>query len=131
MRNVKLDTCPFPAQSQNARMVDQTTIFLTGLRRYIDSRPDLTIAGVASDANISKSTLHKLFQGARHSPKISTLEALAEAVGLSYDAVIALGRSDRHEDIVAVVSIFEQLSPSERAAAHDYLEYLRAKSTSE
>ncbi|WP_424974228.1 helix-turn-helix domain-containing protein [Dinoroseobacter sp. S124A] len=131
MRNVKLDTCPFAAQSQNARMLDQTTIFLTGLRRYIDSRPELTIAGVASDANISKSTLHKLFQGAGHSPKISTLEALAEAVGLSYDAVIALGRSDRHEDILAVVAIFEKLSPSEKAAAQDYLEFLRAKSTNE
>lgn len=109
-------------------MADQAGTFILGLRRYIENSPGTTVVSVAAKAGVAKSTLHKLFQGAGHSPKVSTLEALAAAVGLSYDAVIALGRSENPQDMMSILRAFDALAGEDRRAALDYIAFLEAKS---
>lgn len=115
----------FPAAIATKRaMTELANDFLRGLVRIIEDRKDLSVTSVAVKAGLDNSTLRKLIAANALNPRMETCVKLAGVTGYSYDAIVALGRSERHSDILDVVSIYEGLSPERQQEAAEFLRFL-------
>lgn len=65
-------------------------LFIAGLRRVFAGNPALKPATVCADAGLDKSTIRMMFEGRSKSPKVSTCVAIARALGLTVEKILAL-----------------------------------------
>lgn len=68
--------------------------FITGLRQVFTARPNLKPATVADKAGLDKSTIRMMFEGRSRSPKVATCVAIATALGMTVEEILALAQGD-------------------------------------
>lgn len=115
------------------RMPDQAPLrdrdpFISGLRVILEHRADLTEAGVSAKAGLDNSTVRKLLSGENASPKVSTAQRIADALGYSLSTIIALGLHPRAKEVLAIIDRAEKLSAADQKELASYLDYLIERS---
>lgn len=107
------------------RMDDLAESFVRGLKRYLDAHPSFRVPQLAEKSGVSESTLRKLLSEVGHSPKTTTLQAIANACNLSIDAIRALGDAEDHPTLIEIVKTIDSLTGQRRMEAERYLRFLR------